>query len=137
MTYRWRTGIFGGGLALLCAGSAFAAAPPGGTGCTKTAILDAGGSSAVTSKGIEISANPIRICSVSLVASYATNAWGYVYQSPETTNPAHAQAVVKAEPGVAAQFDTASEFFGDVGILTYAGTGAYVMKGVMIVQYQD
>lgn len=136
MRGRRRTVWVGVGLVLLSAAPAFADAPPTGTGCTKTIEISAGGSNAwgVIS---EISATPIRICSVSFIASYAANGWAEVFESPITTSPTHAQATRKAEPGHPTQYGSESQFFGEQGRLTRFGVGAVVVKGQLLVHYQD
>lgn len=133
MTLRW---LLMGGLAWLCAGPAFAQ-PPSGSGCTKTAEVDATSGTAAYGVIREITAQASRVCSVSLIASYATDAWAEVFSSPNTTNPAHAQAVRIAEPGTEARFNSAHQFFGEHGREARFGLGATVVRGRLLVHYQD
>ena len=126
------------GLAVLCARSAFDEMPPGGTGCTKSVevVTTAAQDTASDAQITEITPNGARICSVSLIAK-AANAWARVFDSPETTNPSNGQAETVAEPGVATSFNSESQFFGELGRPAHNGLGVEVVKGRVIVHYQD
>ena len=122
------------GLALIAifamsVGPAFAQ-NPGLHRCTRTTEF-------TTDVSTEISARPAIICSVHLIAT-DTNAWGLVFDSPSNADQQtveHGQIRRISEPGVATQYNSTSQYFGDEGQLTQFGLGAFVVRGRLIVHW--
>lgn len=87
----------------------------------------------------ELSSRPAIVCSAHLIAT-DSNAWGMVFDSPSSTDQQiteHGQLRRIAEPGAATQYNSASVFFGDDGVLTQFGLGAFVVRGRMVVHWDD
>ena len=138
MQSRWVIGSLGmlvGGLALLMAGSAFAVGIPSGTGCTEiTEVSSAGTKEGTTTT--TITSSSARVCGVTFISNGA-NSYAEVFDSPDVTNPDHAQAKRIAEPGAVAANTVVTEFFGETGRPAFNSVGVRVYKGRALVSFQD
>ena len=94
----------------------------------------------VTSEtSVEISAVASVVCSVQLIAT-AASAWGVVFSSPSNTaqqSVQHGQFAIVAEPGSATAYNSVTHPFGDEGVPSEFGIGAFVKNGRMIVHWDS
>lgn len=100
--------------------------------CTKTTEI-------TSDTSVSISTRPAIVCSVQFIAT-ESNGFGVVFDSPDNTaqnSVEHGQFRVIAEPGQATSGNSITHPFGDDGFLTNFGLGAYVVRGRMIVHWDD
>ena len=109
--------------------AAFAAVGP----CTETTeVVGTAGVMTTTS----LSSRPARLCGVHFIVNNAGGGgFCQVFDSPDSTDVAHAQSRIIAEPGGTAAGDADHAWFGDNGYPTRFGLGVVAAGGRCIVHY--
>lgn len=84
--------------------------------------------------GTSLCDTPATFCGALFTASEAANGWCLVYDSPDATDPTHAQTRRLAEPSAATRYDS-SAWPLQPGHPTRFGLGAVSVNGRCYVQY--